>query len=72
MRDLRALEPVADINVTSLVDVAFVLLIIFMIIAPIMQGNHDGRQTNPIPTCHEQFSPRAVFGFLPSTYILPF
>ncbi|HEX5386148.1 MAG TPA: biopolymer transporter ExbD [Gemmatimonadales bacterium] len=28
----------ADINVTSLVDVAFVLLIIFMIAAPIMQG----------------------------------
>ena len=28
----------AEINVTSLVDVAFVLLIIFMITAPIMQG----------------------------------
>jgi biopolymer transport protein ExbD/biopolymer transport protein TolR len=28
----------ADINVTSLVDVAFVLLIIFMITAPMMQG----------------------------------
>lgn len=28
----------AEINVTSLVDVAFVLLIIFMIAAPIMQG----------------------------------
>jgi biopolymer transport protein TolR len=28
----------ADVNVTSLVDVAFVLLIIFMIAAPIMQG----------------------------------
>ncbi len=28
----------ADINVTSLVDVAFILLIIFMITAPIMQG----------------------------------
>ncbi len=32
---------VADINVTSLVDVAFVLLIIFMITAPIMQGGVD-------------------------------
>jgi biopolymer transport protein ExbD/biopolymer transport protein TolR len=30
-----------DINVTSLVDVAFVLLIIFMITAPIMQGGVD-------------------------------
>src|ERR1043165_3078503 len=34
----RKLLPTADINVTSLVDVAFVLLIIFMITAPIMQG----------------------------------
>src|SRR3989440_4214089 len=33
----------ADINVTSLVDVAFVLLIIFMITAPIMQGSVDVR-----------------------------
>jgi len=31
----------ADINVTSLVDVAFVILIIFMITAPIMQGGVD-------------------------------
>ena len=31
----------ADINVTSLVDIAFVLLIIFMITAPIMQGGVD-------------------------------
>ena len=35
------LRPMADINVTSLVDVAFVLLIIFMITAPIMQGGVD-------------------------------
>ncbi|MEZ4589195.1 MAG: biopolymer transporter ExbD [Gemmatimonadales bacterium] len=34
----RGLPLQADINVTSLVDVAFVLLIIFMITAPIMQG----------------------------------
>jgi len=32
------LEVRADINVTSLVDVAFVLLIIFVITAPILQG----------------------------------
>ncbi|PPR22296.1 MAG: LPS-assembly protein LptD [Alphaproteobacteria bacterium MarineAlpha10_Bin3] len=31
----------ASINVTSMVDVAFVLLIIFMITAPIMQGGVD-------------------------------
>ena len=34
----KRLLPSADINVTSLVDVAFVLLIIFMITAPMMQG----------------------------------
>ena len=33
----------ADINVTSLVDVAFVLLIIFMITAPMLQGGVDVR-----------------------------
>ena len=34
----HSLEIRADINVTSLVDVAFVLLIIFIITAPILQG----------------------------------
>lgn len=32
---------VADINVTSLVDVAFTLLVIFIITAPILQGGVD-------------------------------
>jgi biopolymer transport protein TolR len=36
-----ALPVTSDINVTSLVDVAFVLLIIFMITAPMMQGGVD-------------------------------
>ena len=31
----------ADVNVTSLVDVMLVLLIIFMITAPMMQGGVD-------------------------------
>ena len=34
----RHLQPVAEINVTSMVDVAFTLLIIFIITAPILQG----------------------------------
>ena len=34
----RDLQPVAEINVTSMVDVAFTLLIIFIITAPILQG----------------------------------
>lgn len=41
MRPGGELRPAADINVTSLVDVAFTLLIIFMITAPIMQGGVD-------------------------------
>ena len=34
----RDLQPVAEINVTSMVDVAFTLLIIFIITTPILQG----------------------------------
>ena len=41
LRGHGELPVMADINVTSLVDVAFVLLIIFMITAPIMQGGVD-------------------------------
>lgn len=41
LRGHGELSLVSDINVTSLVDVAFVLLIIFMITAPIMQGGVD-------------------------------
>ena len=42
LRGRRGAQPLnADINVTSLVDVAFVLLIIFMIAAPMMQGGVD-------------------------------
>ncbi len=41
LRGHGELSLAADINVTSLVDVAFVLLIIFMITAPIMQGGVD-------------------------------
>jgi biopolymer transport protein ExbD/biopolymer transport protein TolR len=41
LRSRTDLQLNADINVTSLVDVAFVLLIIFMITAPIMQGGVD-------------------------------
>ena len=37
-RNRHELTLSADINVTSLVDVAFVLLVIFLITAPIMQG----------------------------------
>lgn len=38
MRRRQALPTLAEINVTSLVDVAFTLLVIFIITAPILQG----------------------------------
>jgi biopolymer transport protein ExbD/biopolymer transport protein TolR len=41
LRGHGELPMMADINVTSLIDVAFTLLIIFMITAPIMQGGVD-------------------------------
>ena len=37
-RRAQTLAPSAEINVTSLVDVAFTLLVIFIITAPVMQG----------------------------------
>lgn len=37
------MTPMADINVTALVDVMIVLLVIFMITAPMMQGGVDVR-----------------------------
>lgn len=37
----RGLPYTADINVTSLMDIAFVLLIIFIITAPMLQGGVD-------------------------------
>jgi biopolymer transport protein TolR len=50
----REHAPIADINVTSLVDVTIVLLIIFMIVAPISQGGVEVRlpqtESAPLPT----------------------
>lgn len=49
----------ADINVTSLVDVAFVLLVIFIITAPILQGgvevNMPRADIRPLPSELEPF-----------------
>ena len=54
IRGRGGLPLMADVNVTSLVDVAFVLLIIFMITAPMMQGGVDVElpraEARPLPT----------------------
>jgi biopolymer transport protein ExbD/biopolymer transport protein TolR len=47
----------AEINVTSLVDVAFTLLVIFMITAPILQG---GVYVEDDPFTREEFSATIV------------
>jgi biopolymer transport protein ExbD len=39
----KEMTPMADINVTALVDVMIVLLVIFMITAPMLQGGVDVR-----------------------------
>ena len=43
-RGRRGLPVNAEISITNLVDVAFVLLIVFMITAPILQGGIEVRQ----------------------------
>jgi biopolymer transport protein TolR len=40
----RTAHPISELNVTNLVDLAFVLLLIFMIVTPVMQNE----QTNPV------------------------
>ena len=40
-RPRQRLRPIAEMNVTSLVDVVLVLLIIFMLTAPFIQGGID-------------------------------
>ncbi|UCC79503.1 MAG: biopolymer transporter ExbD, partial [Candidatus Zixiibacteriota bacterium] len=55
-RAKKQYRPMADINVTNLVDVVLVLLIVFMISAPMMQAGVD----IALPKASE--SPRDVSG----------
>ncbi|MFN2432061.1 MAG: ExbD/TolR family protein [Gemmatimonadota bacterium] len=50
----KEMTPMADINVTALVDVMIVLLVIFMITAPMMQGGVDVRLPQATTTPLEQ------------------
>ena len=53
MHKMKASDPVADINVTPMVDVMLVLLIIFMVITPMLQAGVSvalPKAKNPIET----------------------
>ncbi len=52
MKKFKAAPPVADINVTPMVDVMLVMLIIFMVITPMLQTGMSVdlvRTKNPVP-----------------------
>lgn len=53
----RAAHPIADLNVTNLIDLGFILLVIFMIATPLMQQE----QTVPVklPTVPSAAQPKA-------------
>jgi biopolymer transport protein TolR len=53
-RRQRASHPIADLNVTNLIDLGFILLIIFMIATPLIQQE----QTIPIKLPGESKSPQ--------------
>lgn len=55
-RDARA---VAEINITPLVDVMLVLLVIFMVAAPVMSGTLDLKLPLPTPPDKAEPPPRA-------------
>jgi len=52
----RTAHPLADLNVTNMVDLAFVLLLIFMMTAPLIQPE----QAIPVNLPFESKSPQAV------------
>jgi biopolymer transport protein TolR len=50
----RATQPIAELNVTNLIDVAFTLLIVFMIVTPLIQQE----QTIPVELPVQSITPQ--------------
>ena len=56
----RSGQAMAEINITPLVDVMLVLLIIFMVAAPMVTGSLDLRLPQPTPPRPEQIKPPRI------------
>ena len=55
----RNAGPVAEMNITPLVDVMLVLLVIFMVSAPVMSGTLDMQIPTSVPPTKQEPPPRA-------------
>lgn len=53
----RAAHPISDLNVTNLIDLAFTLLIIFMISTPLIQSEQTVQVNLPVESKSEQARP---------------
>jgi len=58
----RAARPVADINITPLIDVMLVLLIIFMVVVPVASRGLDAALPRPAPSGSEGIPRSIVLG----------
>lgn len=56
-RRARAAHPISDLNVTNLIDLAFTLLIIFMISTPLIQSEQTVAVNLPVESKSEQSRP---------------
>jgi biopolymer transport protein TolR len=55
----RATHPISELNVTNLIDVAFTLLIIFMIATPLIQQEQTIPVNLPVESAKDQSKPPA-------------
>jgi len=53
-RRQRSIHPIAELNVTNLIDLGFMLLVIFMIVAPMMEKEQKMNVTLPLESASAQ------------------